>query len=72
MGGRPGGFRDPAHQRGCGFELGADDLVAARLVKPGLERMSAGDGEFLQPQSVEAGVVGSIAARSALELRCGQ
>jgi hypothetical protein len=58
---------EPGDQRARGLELRADQLVAGGLVQPGLERVAAVDGELLQAEAIDPGVVERVAARRAFE-----
>jgi len=60
-------LREPADHRGSSLELGLDELITGGLVQPGLERVASSDGEFPQPQPIDARMVGRIAPRSTLQ-----
>jgi hypothetical protein len=65
--GRADGVREPAHERARGLELGLDPPVAIGRVEPGPERVAAEDRQLLHPQAFDAGVIGGVALRGALE-----
>src|SRR4051794_4984697 len=63
------GLAEPGHQRSGGAELGGDALVALGCVEPGLERVALEHRQLLHAEAIDAGMVGRVALRGALQGR---